>query len=679
MPHPPSLSAARRPQARTATRQSLASARQAWEAGRRAKEAGQWRNARAHFQRAVQLAPQDPLYRLNLARAAHALGENDTAIREAGAAFDLDRSDAVACEMLGHALQRARRHREVIESLDSLDPSTPRSAGWYLCRANAWLEMRDFARATQDASSALALGGSDRPLRLKTLRTLGHGLSMLRRHDEAGLCYRMVVDADPLALGCALYAAHYSAWACDWPNLQTDLDRVQASIDRIQAMDDPTEIEALSPFCLLTLTDNPEVLHWTARLACLKGQPDARAHRPDWQVPRPNGRLRIGLLSADFHMHATSMLIVELLESMDRQRYEWVFYSGGPDDGSDLRARVRATATLWHETREWSTQALTEQVQRDEVGVLIDMKGFTLGSRMTVLAERAAPLQLSWLGYPGTTGASYIDYVIGDPVVTPLEAQPHYSESIAQMPHCYQPNDSQRSRPQSGQRCDHGLPEEGFVFASFNQSYKIVPEVFDAWCHILAGTPGSVLWLLVPPEETRQRLRQEAAARGIDPQRLVFAPFMDIDEHRARLPLADLFLDSFPCSGHTTASDALWAGVPVVTLIGQAFASRVAASLLHTLGLDELVCEQLDDYVQQAMHFGCNPLSHGELRARLQQACEQSALFDGRRYAQDFAALLERMVERQNLGLPPAPLAALNTTATTATTTITTTQEEVSA
>jgi predicted O-linked N-acetylglucosamine transferase (SPINDLY family) len=278
---------------------------------------------------------------------------------------------------------------------------------------------------------------------------------------------------------------------------------------------------------------------------------------------------------------------------------------------------------------------------------------------MDVLAHRPAPIQVAWLGFPGTAGAPSLDYFIGDPVTTPMDAQPHFTECIAQMPHCYQPNDSTRTRPTPVTRQQCGLPEDAtFVFASFNMAYKIVPEVFAAWCRILEATPGSVLWLLVQQLPARERLRAAAVQHGLDPDRLVFAPFVSGELHRSRLPLADLCLDTFPCGGHTTASDALWAGVPVLALMGQSFASRVAGSLLHALDLPELACTDIDQYIQSAVTLALNPAEFRALEGRLDGARTQSPLFDGRRFARDFERLVLRMVARQDAGLPPAPLAA---------------------
>lgn len=649
VPTPSNAIAARAPSRR---------AHHAWQQGLALKAKGDLRGACASFREAVRHNEADVLYWLNLARCEQQLGRLEAAEQAARSAFELDPSHLLACNLLAEVLRDQRRFDDLLGVLDALAPQVERDARWHLLKGSAQLELRDYEGAVNASAAALAGAAQDKELRRNALMHLGHALSLLRRHVEAGWCYRMLLDANPLALGSALYAAHYSAWACDWPTLEDDLQRLQACIDRVRALPHTRDIEALSPFCLLTLTDNPQVLKWTAELACRKSTPVIAPRPAQWTVPRPGGRLRIGLMSADFHMHATSILIAEMLEGFDRDRFELVFYSGGPDDRSPLRRRVRATADHWHEVLGWTTEQLARQVREDQIGVLIEMKGYTLGSRMNVMAHRPAPVQVAWLGYPGTTGAESIDYVIGDPIVTPLQAQADYTECIAQMPHCYQPNDSQRSQPAPLTRAQCGLPEQGVVFASFNQSYKIVPEVFSAWCAILQATPGAVLWLMVPQEDVQERLQQAAQALGVDPARLIFAPFVGTETHRARLPNADLFLDSFPCSGHTTASDALWAGVPVLTLMGQNFASRVAASLLHTAGLPELVCQDIDEYVEKGMALGQDANALAALRQRLVEARTASPLFDGRRYARDFQQLLLRMVERQDAGLPPSPLPA---------------------
>jgi predicted O-linked N-acetylglucosamine transferase (SPINDLY family) len=643
-----------------------ARARAAWESGRSLRQAGQLQAARAQFQLATRWAPQDALYWLNLARSEQLMGLADEAMAHAEHAFALDRTSLAACNMLAEMKRDARHSAAVLQVLDQLDPGTERDALWHILRGTAVFAAHAFEAAAHCFITALSLAAGDLGLRRRALTQLGHCFGLMKRHHDGSHCYRMVLDMDPHALGSALYAAHYSAWACDWALLAEDMGRLSTCMQTVIAEPAEAAIEALSPFCLLNLSDDPHLLRWLAERACAHPTVTPAQIAP-WQptpVPRPDGRLRIGWISSDLHHHATSILLAEVLEHFDRDRVELVFYSGGPDDRSPMRQRVLATAAQVHEVAQWSADELAMQIRQDQIGVLIDLKGFTFGSRLNVLAQRPAPVQLAWLGYPGTCGAAFVDYIVGDPVVTPLDAQPHYSEHIAQLPHCYQPNDSTRSRPATLSRSDCGLPEGAFVFASFNQSYKILPEVFAAWCRILDATPGAVLWLLVPQADTQARLRSAAAAHGVALERLVFAPFVGTESHRARLPNADLFLDTFPCGGHTTASDALWAGVPVLTLTGQSFASRVAASLVTTVGLPEMACADLDDYVAQALHYAHDPAALAALRQRLEAGRVQSPLFDGRRFARDFQHLLLRMVERQDAGLPPAPLAAQTHTGT---------------
>jgi predicted O-linked N-acetylglucosamine transferase (SPINDLY family) len=521
----------------------------------------------------------------------------------------------------------------------------------------------DYPEAVQACLAVIRHPQVDPALRGRALLQMGNALSNMREHDAAARCYRMLHDQAPDDLNAALTAAHCSSWSCDWPALSQDFARVQACIGRIAATG--TVAGPFSPFSLLTLTDDPQVMRWAAeqafrqkRRALPPGLPGPGAAASMAPCPRPGGRLRLGLLSGDLHQHATSVLIIEAIETLAGGAFDLYFYSHGRDDGSALRARLRQVATVWREVGDDDPARIAARMRDDRLAILLEMKGYTQGSRMMVTAWRPAPIQVAWLGYPGTTGADCIDYVIGDPVVTPLDAQGDYTECIAQMPCCYQPNDSGRLRPAPLSRADCDLPQDRVVLGSFNMPYKIVPEVFAAWCRILQQVPQAVLWLLADQPVVQARLRQAAAQAGVAPERLVFAPFQPDEVHRARLPNVDLFLDCFPCSGHTTASDALWAGVPVLTLQGRSFASRVAASLLRALGLDGLVCDDIERYGAEAVRLARDRAALQALRAQLAVAREASPLFDGRRYARDFERLLLRMVACRDAGQPPAPLAA---------------------
>lgn len=541
--------------------------------------------------------------------------------------------------------------------------SAPGSPRWHLDRAATLVSQAQHAEVVRECLAVIHHPQVDTRQRGQALLQMGNALSNMREHDAAARCYRLLLDQVPTDLNAALTAAHCSSWSCDWPALAQDFARVQVCIERIVATG--AVAGPFSPFSLLTLTDDPQVMRWATeqafrqkRRALPPGLPGPAVAPAAVPCPRPGGRLRLGLLSGDLHQHATSLLIIEAIEALAGGAFDLYVYSHGADDGSPLRTRLQRAATVWREVAADDPARIAARMKDDRLAILLEMKGYTQGSRMMVTAWRPAPIQVAWLGYPGTTGADCIDYVIGDPVVTPLDAQGDYTERIAQMPYCYQPNDSARARPQPLSRAECGLPPDAFVFGSFNMPYKLVPEVFAAWCRILARAPGAVLWLLVDQAVVQARLRAAAAEAGIDPARLIFAPFLPDEQHRARLPRVDLFLDSFPCSGHTTASDALWAGVPVLTLHGRSFASRVAASLLRTLGLGELVCDDIDRYGDEAVRLATDPGAQAALRERLALARSVSPLFDGRRYARDFERLLLRMVARHDAGQPPAPLAA---------------------
>jgi predicted O-linked N-acetylglucosamine transferase (SPINDLY family) len=294
----------------------------------------------------------------------------------------------------------------------------------------------------------------------------------------------------------------------------------------------------------------------------------------------------------------------------------------------------------------------------DGVDVLVDLMGLTRGNRMGILALRAAPLQVSFLGYPGSTGADYIDYVIGDPLVTPLALAPLYSEKLAQLPHCLQPNNRDRPMPQPMTRTEAGLPDDAFVICAFNHTYKILPVAFDRWCAVLRRVPGSVLWLKETNAQLHANVLREAASRGIGAERILFARNVSYEQHFSRLALADVFADTWPYNAHTTASDALWAGVPVVTVYGNSYASRVAASVLNAVGLGELAFEKADDYECALVALGESAELRGIYKAHLQSARLTLPLFDTPRYTHELEELLLRMVRRWQDGLAPDHLLA---------------------
>jgi protein O-GlcNAc transferase len=316
--------------------------------------------------------------------------------------------------------------------------------------------------------------------------------------------------------------------------------------------------------------------------------------------------------------HAGASLIVELLERHDRSRFETIGLALSPDDGSELRRRLRASFDAFRDLDAVSDRDAVDQIRALEIDILVDLTGHSRGARLGILARRSAPIQVSWLGHAGTMGADFIDYVIADPTVAPFTAQSCFLENIVQLPDCYLVTDTTRPRPASmATRSAVGLPDSGFVFCCFNNNYKITAPIFERWMRILSAVDGSVLWLLRDNPAAERNLRREAQVRGVDPARLIFAPRVPAMDHLARHGHADLFLDTLPFNAHVTAADALWAGLPIVTCLGSAFAGRVAASLLHAAGLPELITADLDQYEQLALRLAREPNILAELWSKL--------------------------------------------------------------
>jgi protein O-GlcNAc transferase len=381
----------------------------------------------------------------------------------------------------------------------------------------------------------------------------------------------------------------------------------------------------------------------------------ARNPLPAPDRPAESGPLRIGYLSGDFHDHATAWLLAQTLERHDRRRVTVSAYSFGPDDGGEMRRRLIAECDRFIDIRPLSHTAAAARIRADGVQILVDLKGHTQGARQMIPALRPAPVQAQWLGYPGTMGAPFIDYILADSTVAPLAEQEFYDERIVHLPGCYQPNDGGRViDPAPATRADHGLPPAGVVFCGFNAAYKLNSDVFDVWCGLLRETPGAVLWLLRPGAETAtENLRRAAECRRVGPERLVFAPRRPQAAYLAQFRLADVFLDTWPVGAHTTAGDALWAGCPVVTWAGPSFARRVAASLLKALGLPELVADSPAGYAALAAALAADPPRSAALRARLATAREESGVFDGARFARKLEDAYEAMWARHAAGLTP--------------------------
>ncbi len=642
-------------------RQGLALVRQGW-----LDEAAQAIAGAAHAE------PDAAITWAHLAGVQRRLRQDQQAIASARRAFALDPAERPICHQLVELLRLDNRPAEALAVLRALDPATERDLTHAMLEGALLMALGQPQPAAQAFLQALTI----QPAHAEAYMQLGLALASLRCHRQAAECLRTVAMIDPSQLGAAVYAPHYAAWACDWQQQQQDEQRLAAAWQRLDAVapaavDAAAAVPSLSPFCLLALADDPLLQRRAARLESARLAREIR-QRTGWQPGDPGpagyplaaqalagGRCRVGFVASDFRNHATSVLMVRILERLDRHRFELFLYSHGEDDRSALRRRCEDAADHFVDCRETSLPAQAQRIRDDGIVLLVDLGGYTARSRLQLFALRPAPVQLSWLAYPGTTGADFIDYLVGDPVITPVAHAGDFDERLAQLPLCYQPTDELRPHPPTTLcRGDVCLPADGFVFASFNQSYKLTEPVFARWCAILLRVPDSVLWLLVEADATAEALRGHARARGIDPGRLVFAPFVDNAEHLARIPLADLFVDTFPCGAHTTCTDALWMGLPVLTRIGRSLASRVAASLLGAVGLPELVVETAEAYEDLAVRLAEDHAALAALRDHLRANRRALPLFDSAGFTRALATLFGRMAARWQAGLAPAMLTA---------------------
>ncbi len=547
----------------------------------------------------------------------------------------------MALHLAGTVVGQLGRWGEAIALLQRCLELSPADPMAWSNLATALLDAGKFTGALDAAAKALALS----PNYASAWFSWGAAASGLGRHADAIEAFRKVVLQQP---------RHGLAWAgmwraavsiCDWACAQTAAAQVHAMLEKTPG--------GIPPFDALALTDDPS-LHFRCAQATAQRLLAQEAFVPCEHLPRPHGeRIRLAYLSADLHEHATAYMMAELFERHDRQRFEVVAVSFGPDDASPMRQRLGRVFDEFWDVRSSPHEAVVQRMLDANIDIAIDLKGFTRDSRPSILLRKPAPIVVSYLGYPGTMGASTYDYLIGDAVVTPQMHAHLYAEQLVQMPNSYQVNDTHRmADPVAPTREEEGLPVNGFVFAAFNNVYKITPQFFGVWMRLLAALPGSVLWLLNDNNDARRNLRAQATAQGVDPQRLIFARRVPLPKHLARHVHAGLLLDNLPCNAHTTTSDALWMGVPVVTCMGQGFAGRVAASLLHAVGLPELVTQSLSEYEAMALRLASEPQALEFLRNHLVAVRSSAPLFDAAGFTAHLEAAYEHMHHRWQQGLP---------------------------
>lgn len=479
----------------------------------------------------------------------------------------------------------------------------------------------------QAAATSLRAAARNAPQHPGIAVWLGHVLEDIGEAEAASAAY---AGAHALEPGNPLIAAYLLAWRrrlCDWRDLDRLSHQVRDAVRRSQA--------SVEPFAFLREDSGAAEQLQCARL---RAGPIAAAIRPLPSAPVQAGeRLRVGFLSNGFGAHPTGLLVVAFLEALAAHAgIEAHLFALNVDDGSDIRRRLHACAHV-HDVARMPHDQVAASIRDARIGVLFDLRGWGGGGTPEVLALRPAPVQVNWLAYPGTSGAPWIDFVLADAFVLPPALEPHFSERVLRLPRCFQPSDTTRAIAPARSRTEYGLPAHGVVFCCFNNSYKLNPSSFARAMQVLAGVDGSVLWLLSGPGRSNDRLRQAARTAGVDPARLVFMDKQPQHEYLTRLQLADLFLDTNPYNAHTTASDALWAGCPVLTRPGGTFAARVAGSLNHHLGLDDMNAADDARYVGLAIDLGRDPARLQALRERVRELKRSSGLFDMADFAASFA------------------------------------------
>lgn len=567
------------------------------------RELGDDGAALACYDRALALQPEHGQAHFNRGVVLEALQRADEALAAYGQAIHLRPTHEAGWLHRAALLDELGRADEALAHCEQAVRLFPESADAWSARGSALDSLGRLDEALASYGRALELD----PDKAEVLANAAQVLARLRRHGEAAQAYDQLLarrPSHPYAPAGRLLAQLHAA---DWT---AHPERV-AEIERAVAAGEP----AATPFDFLAISGDPALQRRCAE-AFVAARHGAAPLPPEG--PTPGGserRIRLAYVSADFHDHATAHLMAGLFERHDRNRFEVWAVSTGPERPGPMRERLRAAFEHFVDVRTWSDRAVALAMREWGIDIAVDLKGHTQDSRPDIFVLRAAPVQVAWLGYPGTTGLPAIDYLLADATIVPPGAEPHYSERVVRLPGTYQVNDPARAvaaTPLS--RAEAGLPEQGFVFCCFNSTYKITPPVFAVWMRLLRAVAGSVLWLLEDTPAASANLRRAAAQQGVDPARLVFAGRLPLPDHLARHRLADLFLDTLPVNAHTTASDALWAGLPVLTCAGEAFAGRVAASLLHAIGLDDLVTRDLAAYEARALELARDPAA---LRGRV--------------------------------------------------------------
>lgn len=538
----------------------------------------------------------------------------------------------VACFNWGTVLGSLNRMAEAEKAYQRALALSP---GFHQARLNLGHQLERQGRpieAIAEWKKVVDQPGVEQELLLHALNNMARLLETQRRYDESEDCMVKSLQIKAAQADVIQHYVHLRQKKCAWPVYQP-VGEVTAN----------QLLTGTSVLAMLGQSDDPALQLLVAQRFVHERTPKPPAEPFFKNGPKRTGKIRIGYLSGDLHMHAVGLLSVELLELHDRERFEVYAFSWSRDDGTPLRARIRAAIDHYVPIGGLDDVSAAKAIAQHGIDILVDLQGLTSGARPAIVGMRPAPVQVSYLGLPGTCALPGVDWILADRFVMPPELQPYMTEKPIYVPGCYQVSDRQRVAGPAPKRADYGLPEDAFVYCSFNNTFKFTEEVFRTWLRILQQVPSAVLWLLADNDWALANLRREADAHGIDPSRLILAPRVAPPEYLARFQLADLMLDTFPYNAGTTASDALWMGLPIVTYSGRSYISRMAGSLLTAVGLPDLVTFSLADYEKLAVQLGHNPLRVASYKRYLAEQGRQSRLFDVPRLVRDIEGEFERL------------------------------------
>jgi len=616
--------------------------------GRALHVQGDLPQAQASFMEAVRINPKYATAHNNLGAVLQARGQIDEASKHFREALSLQPAYPEAHFNLGGALMARGESLAAAEQFQEAIRLRPNYARAHVQMAHALFDLGQVAAAVERFKQALALAPDDFAAQMR----LGEGLRLLGRLEEAQKLFEQALRSRPDSAECFARRFQVRQELCDWQGRDAEVQRLGADAQREMEGGKATSVYPLSA---LALPWSPERQLAIARSHAREFERAAARVGPRATKPaRHSGRIKVAYLSRDFYDHPVGHLIYRLFDLHDRGKFEVHAYSFGPNDGSIYRKRIESNCEHFHDVQAMSLAQLDRQIRRDGIQILVDLMAYTGLARTAALALRPAPIQVSWLGYAGTMGADFIDYIVGDALVTPARFADGYSERIVRLPHTYMITDATQEISPAATRAAHGLPAEAIVFCCFNNAGKLEPSIFDAWMRILSRVPQSVLWLGVRQGTAQANLRREAAGRGVDGGRLIFAGHVPSKaDHLARLRLADLFLDTHFYNAHATSADALSAGLPILTFPGETFASRVAASVLTAAGVPELIVPDLATYESRAVELATNPAELQQLRDILRQGRATTPLFDTPRFARNLEKAYQAMWQIHASGRPP--------------------------